>query len=93
MVLTLVTFLIASHVYIRFITPAIPLLSLVFFDNFGSESRSCGGVKINVRDIPVFVLLLGLTAIGLFLNFYFIRTMVDIKEFISDIFIFNFFVR
>lgn len=93
MVLTVVTFLIASHVYIRFITPVIPLLSLVFFDNFGCESKSCVGVKINVRYIPVFVLLLGLTAIGLFLNFYFIRTMVDIKEFISDILIFNFFVR
>ncbi len=91
MVLTLITFLIASHVYIRFITPAVPLVSLVFFDSFQQEGKKGTEMKIDIKKLPILIFVLGLTIVGIMLNFYFIRTMVNIRTFVENIFTFNIF--
>lgn len=90
MILTLVTFMIASHVYIRFVLPAIPLLSLVFFDDFGSIGDRLSVTHIHIRKLPILTILLGLSAAGAFMNLYFIRTMVNLGEFLTNILTFSF---
>lgn len=78
MVATLISFTMSAHTYIRFVAPVILCFTLVIF-KFYQECRT-SWVRIAINTM--FVLLSG---IGVFLNLYLIRTMIDLPKYISDI--------
>ena len=83
-VATLISFTMSAHTYIRFVTPLILCFTLVIF-KFYQECRT-SGIRIAVNTM--FVLLSG---IGVFLNLYLIRTMIDLPKYISDVVTFGIF--
>lgn len=91
--LTFVTFLIASHVYIRFVTPAIPLFSIMTFDycHEGDRDRSGSEFLISKNKLILVIFLTALAIVGFYLNHHFLSMMIDTKQYTVDIFLFNVF--
>jgi len=84
MVVTLISFTMSAHTYIRFVTPVIVCFVFVVFRFYKEYQTSVIRKIINGS----FVLLSG---VGIFLNLYLLRTMVDLPEYFSDIVTFGLF--
>lgn len=78
LVATLISFTMSAHTYIRFVTSLILCFTLVVYKFYMECATSA--FRIVVNSILVF-----LSGIGLFLNFYLIQTMINLPEYLSDI--------
>lgn len=83
-VATLISFTMSAHTYIRFVTPVILCFTFVAFKFYMEYATSMMRIIINT-------ILVSLSGIGIFLNLYLIRTMVDLPKYLSDIATFGIF--
>lgn len=84
LIATLISFTMSAHTYIRFVTPLILCFTLVIYKFY----QECISSWIRIAVNTMFILLSG---VGLLLNLYIIRTMIDLPEYIADIATFGIF--
>ena len=82
--LTLVSFTMSAHTYIRFVTPLIICFSWVCFKFF-----KCFEHRKNVT-IFSYIAMLGAGFIGIYLNLHLLNSMVNLKEYLTEVFVFGF---
>lgn len=75
---TLISFTMSAHTYIRFVTPVLLCSTFVVYKFCMESARSSFRIIVNT----LFVVLSG---IGIFLNVYILRTMMDLPKYLSDI--------
>jgi len=83
LILTIVSFSIASHAYIRFIIPAVPLFCTVFFKLWTDP-----GINFKWKFLGEFIFW-GLSLMGIIINLYFLNMMIDVFQYFSSIFTFS----
>lgn len=84
MIVTAITFTMAGHVYIRFVTPMIASFCLYAFKFY----------KLHKNDFLNLVcngLFIGFSFAGIYLNLHLLKSMVDLKEYFSNFFVFGIF--
>lgn len=89
-IVTVVSFTMSGHTYIRFVTPLIVSMSCVFFPLMKQR------IDNNLGVIFIDMGLVALSCIGLFLNFHLLNSMVDLNVYFSDVFtsgILRFFIK
>lgn len=88
MILTAVSFSISSHVYIRFISPAIPIMELFYFDVYVKDNSHYYRVRFEQLFCQIF--LIGSIIMGIIINLYFLNTMIPLEKFVESMLTFNF---
>lgn len=75
---TIISFTMSAHTYIRFVIPLIIWFSLIVFKMY-HEIRSITFKRV------INLTLLFLSTIGVFLNVYLLRSMIDLKSYLTNI--------